>query len=100
VKISLMVRQYADAINCTNSVTLGNGITISVVTPVYFLATKFEAFHNRSAGNYYSVDIEDIVFLLEHRSGILIEVMDGLGDDPGSVGVIIRQLELMAKLDV
>jgi len=118
-------RWYADAINNTSSVTLGNGITISVVTPVYFLATKFEAFHNRSAGNYYSADMEDIVFLLEHRSGILIEVMDGLEkvkaylvneasdllnsdflnilpglvDDPGSAGVVTRQLELISKLE-
>ncbi|MFX4227442.1 MAG: hypothetical protein ACFHHU_06045 [Porticoccaceae bacterium] len=43
---------------------------------MYSLATKFEAFANRGNGDYFSHDMEDIVFVLENRSGVLREILD------------------------
>lgn len=45
-------------------------LPIKVVDPIYFLGTKFEAYHGRGNGDIFSHDMEDIFFVLEHRSGI------------------------------
>ena len=67
---------YPEAIENSTSVELDTNIEISVVAPVFFLATKFEAFIGRGNGDYFSHDLEDIVFVLENRSNILREVLD------------------------
>jgi predicted nucleotidyltransferase len=116
-------RWYPEAIKAPDRVALSNGIEINVVTPLLFLATKFEAFHGRASGNYFSKDMEDIVFILEHRSSLMNEFLDGsenirayigrqaamllqsefrnvlpgLVDDDGSFKSVYRLLELMAK---
>ena len=69
-------RWYPEAIKYSSPIQLDNGINISVVVPVYFLATKFEAFIGRGNGDYFSHDLEDILFILENRNNILIEVLD------------------------
>ena len=66
---------YPDAIEHSFVKDLG-AVEISVVAPVYFLATKFEAFKGRGNGDYFSHDLEDIAFVLENRSNILREVLD------------------------
>jgi hypothetical protein len=69
-------RWYKEAIKEAFGVTLPSGITIRVVSPVYFLATKFEAFAGRGKGDYFSHDLEDIVFVLENRERFIFELMD------------------------
>ena len=69
-------RWYKEAIREAFEVTLPSGITIRVVSPVYFLATKFEAFAGRGKGDYFSHDLEDIVFVLENRERFIFELMD------------------------
>lgn len=69
-------RWYQAAIEQANEVTLPSGRLIKVVSPAYFLATKFEAFAGRGKGDYFSHDLEDIVFVLENRQGLIIELMD------------------------
>lgn len=71
---------YPEAIANSFTKLLDNGVSISIVAPVYFLATKFEAFNGRGNGDYYSHDLEDIVFVLENRSNILREVLDAASD--------------------
>jgi hypothetical protein len=52
-------------------------LSIKVVNSIYFLATKFEAFNDRGKGDYAaSHDLEDIVFVLENRTNIILELMD------------------------
>lgn len=41
-----------------------------------FLATKLEAFADRGEGVYFSHDLEDVVFILENRDGVILEMMD------------------------
>lgn len=69
-------RWYNEAIENAIVSQLPNGINIRVVNPAYFLATKFEAFAGRGKGDYFSHDLEDIVFVLENREGLVIELMD------------------------
>ncbi|WP_185236085.1 nucleotidyl transferase AbiEii/AbiGii toxin family protein [Teredinibacter franksiae] len=70
-------RWYRGAMDTALSHSLNDDLSISVVNPVYFLATKFEAFKGRGNGDYAaSHDMEDIVFVLENRNGIIRELMD------------------------
>lgn len=71
-------RWYREAIGKSMRVVLPNGIGINVVSPAYFLATKFEAFAGRGKGDYFSHDLEDIVFVMENRSGLIKELSDCL----------------------
>lgn len=73
-------RWYSDAIEYAQPYKLTDTLTIQLVNSTYFLATKFEAFHGRGEGDYFSHDLEDIIYLLEHRSGLAIELMDSNPD--------------------
>jgi hypothetical protein len=51
------------------------GTEIRVISPVYFLATKLEAFNDRGRNDFLgSSDLEDIITLLNGREEILAEV--------------------------
>ncbi len=69
-------RWYSDAIKEASDFHLSNGVSIRVVSPVYFLATKFEAFSGRGKGNHFSHDLEDIMFVMENRERFIFELMD------------------------
>lgn len=69
-------RWYKAAISEASEVSLPSGAVIQVVSPAYFIATKFEAFAGRGKGDYFSHDLEDIVFVMENRSSLVIELMD------------------------
>lgn len=69
-------RWYQSAINEASEVSLPDGTVIRVVSPAYFIATKFEAFAGRGKGDFFSHDLEDIVFVMENRNGLLFELMD------------------------
>jgi hypothetical protein len=73
-------RWYKAAIKDATEIPLPNGTVIRVVSPAYFLATKFEAFAGRGNGNYFSHDMEDIVFVLENRNRLVFELMDCTGE--------------------
>lgn len=65
---------YPAAIQHSQPYVLQPGLIINLIAPVYFLATKFEAFAGRGHGDYYSHDLEDIVFVLENRAGIAADI--------------------------
>jgi len=67
---------YKSAIQDANQVSLPSGISIRVVSAAYFIATKFEAFAGRGEGNYFSHDLEDIIYVIENRSRLIFELMD------------------------
>jgi hypothetical protein len=49
--------------------------SVKIFQPVYFLATKIEAFNNRGGGDgRWSSDFEDIVYVLNNRSAIWEEL--------------------------
>lgn len=69
-------RWYKETIAEPMKMSLPSGIVIQVVSPVYFIATKFEAFAGRGKGDYFSHDLEDIVFVMENRTELIMELMN------------------------
>lgn len=67
-------RWYNEAIKEAFEFQLASGILIRVVRPDYFLATKFEAFNGRGKGDYFSHDLEDIIFVMENRDRFILEL--------------------------
>jgi predicted nucleotidyltransferase len=67
---------YPDAIKHARKISLDSNLKIDVVSPTYFLATKFEAFKGRGNGDYFSHDIEDIIFVLENSSEIINQILN------------------------
>ena len=66
---------YLPAIENANYVQLEKELTIKLVTPPYFLATKIEAFKGRGKGDYMaSHDMEDIITVLDGRREIVDEI--------------------------
>ncbi|UUA71793.1 hypothetical protein [Cellvibrio sp. QJXJ] len=118
---------YSDALATAQPYPIDNGITIRLVTPGYFLATKFEAFKGRGNGDLLaSRDMEDILNLVDGREELLTEVrqlapelktylanaftlllempeinylvQSTADNDSGREEIIFERLELLAKL--
>ncbi len=65
------VGAIANAVDCE----LEAGLTIHVVTPPYFCATKIEAFHGRGNGDYAgSHDLEDFLTVVDGRPELVAEI--------------------------
>jgi predicted nucleotidyltransferase len=73
-------RWYKDAIKYAQKKTLPDGQIIRLVSPPYFLATKFEAWLDRGKGDYFSHDMEDIIYLIEHREKLRDDLMGATPD--------------------
>lgn len=68
-------RWYRQALESAEPVSLGGEITIRVVSPPLFVATKLEAYQGRGHGDpLESRDIEDILNLVDGRPELLNEV--------------------------
>jgi len=68
-------RWYTDAIHNAQTVAIDENLSIRLVTPAHFLATKLEAFFGRGNGDFWgSHDLEDIVTVIDGRAGILDEL--------------------------
>ena len=74
-------RWYLPAITNATSVELAGDLTIRLVAPPYFLATKFEAFRGRGGGDFQaSHDMEDIITVLDGRPEIVSEIRASADD--------------------
>ena len=69
-------RWYKAAINEADNIKLASGKTIRLVSPTYFIATKFEAFNGRGAGEFFSHDLEDIIFVMENRDNLILDLIN------------------------
>ena len=68
-------RWYSDALRTAQMHTLEPGLEIRVLTPVYFLATKLEAWLGRGNNDpITSQDIEDIINLVDGREVVVNEI--------------------------
>ena len=68
-------RWYAAALQSATWYQLDPETRIRILTPVYFLATKFEAFWGRGAHDVLSSkDLEDILLLLDARDALFEEI--------------------------
>ena len=85
-------RWYQPAVESAKMVDL-SGLTLRCITPVYFVATKLEAFHGRGDGDYSaSHDLEDVIAVVDGRQELVDEVLEA----PQDVRDYIR--EDLAKL--
>ena len=64
---------YKPGFNSLQKVLVGDQ-TVRMLSPTYFMATKFEAFHTRGGDPRGSYDFEDIIYVLENRMGIVEEI--------------------------
>lgn len=68
-------RWYRDAMTTARDFTLTEALTIKLVEPVYFVATKLEAYLGRGNGDALSShDIEDLINIFDGREEIVAEV--------------------------
>lgn len=74
-------RWYKAALQTAQLYPISEEINIRLVTPVYFLATKFEAFKGRGKNDLLgSRDIEDILNLIDGRAEFGQELMQAADD--------------------
>lgn len=67
-------RWYLPAIASARQVPLGE-FSLRLITPVYFVATKLDAFRGRGAGDYSaSHDLEDLITVVDGRTELIDEV--------------------------
>ncbi|WP_457812181.1 hypothetical protein [Sinorhizobium meliloti] len=68
-------RWYARGIDTATRHQLSEGLTIQVLTPALFLATKLEAFAGRGNNDLFtSRDAEDILLVVDGRESLLDEI--------------------------
>lgn len=68
-------RWYHEAFASAQKFVIEDGINIKIFDPVYFLATKMEAFKDRGENDgRISADFEDIIFVLNKRNTIWKEL--------------------------
>ena len=74
-------RWYKDALKTAEIYAISDKINIRLVTPIYFLATKFEAFKGRGKNDLLSSrDIEDILNVIDGRAELQQELIDAEDD--------------------
>lgn len=83
---------YSQTFNTARRHELEPGLFIRVVHPVYFLGTKFEAWLGRGENDIYAHDLEDIFYLLEHRTGIEQLIFDA---DPTVQSYLAKQCKML-----
>ena len=73
-------RWYEPAIASAENAEI-TGLSIRLITPVYFLATKLEAFRGRGNEDYSgSHDLEDVIAVIDGRPEIVDEVRTAASD--------------------
>lgn len=74
-------RWYRQAIEHAQPYRLNDSITINLLAPAYFIATKLEAYHGRGSNDPLSShDLEDIINLIDGREELAGEIL-GAGAD-------------------
>lgn len=86
-------RWYKAAMATATPYELTTSLTINLVSPVYFIATKLEAFKGRGKGDVLaSRDIEDILNLLDGRSELISEIQNTTPELQHYIATEITQL--------
>ena len=68
---------YPEGVKTSIEHTIDNAAPIRIFTSPYFIASKMEAFKTRGESDLYaSHDLEDIVFVLDHRDSIEEELIN------------------------
>lgn len=74
-------RWYKAAMGTAEEREIAPELTIKVVSPPYFCATKMEAFDGRGKGDYLaSHDLEDIIAVIDGRENLVAEIQQAPQD--------------------
>lgn len=92
-------RWYRDTIKTAWILELRPDLKVHMVDPVYFLATKFEAWLGRGQNDIYSHDLEDVFYVLEHRTGIDLQVYNASAEIKQYLAEKCRMLLIHPGLD-
>ncbi len=88
---------YEDALKTAQIFPLQEDLNIRLVMPVYFIATKLEAYKGRGKGDILaSRDIEDILNLFDGREALVSEVLNA---DQDVKDYIKKELQQLLKFD-
>jgi predicted nucleotidyltransferase len=72
-------RWYAEGFKESIAIEIAQNITVKILSPPFFIATKFEAFKGRGKNDgRTSQDFEDIVYVLENRQNIWSEMQNSI----------------------
>lgn len=83
---------YKPALAAAEWMEMGD-LRLRVVTPVYFLATKLEAFRARGGGDVSgSHDLEDVITVIDGRAEIIEEVRSAPADARAYIASELREL--------
>jgi hypothetical protein len=86
-------RWYPEVMRTAHRYILPSGMDIRLTAPQYFIATKLEAFRTRGNGDArLSYDMEDIIAVLDGRSGIEKEIVASSPEVRSHIGAEFRQL--------
>ncbi len=90
-------RWYRDAVAAAEFYSAAPGLDVRAITPLYFVATKLEAFAGRGHGDYQaSHDVEDVLSVLAGLDVLRSEVEA----DTSAAGVAVRRaLSELARND-
>lgn len=84
---------YRPAIDHAEERELESGLKIRLVSPVYFCASKLEAFAARGKGDFAaSKDLEDLIAVIDGRSELVGEVRSAEGDVRGYIAKEVKPL--------
>jgi hypothetical protein len=84
---------YSGAVATAVSVEIAPKVHIRVITPIYFLATKLEAFTDRGENDFLgSSDLEDIISVVNGREELIFEVEDAPDDVRAYIAAAIADL--------
>lgn len=86
-------RWYPLAISSAQWVKLEDDLAIRLIAAPVFIATKFEAFHDRGKGNFLmSHDLEDIITVVDGRVSLIEEVKHAANDLREALALNFRKL--------
>jgi len=68
-------RWYRPAMHASQNMEIADGLSIRMISPPYFVATKLEAFFGRGRGDYLaSADLEDFLAMVDGRQELTAEI--------------------------
>jgi hypothetical protein len=75
--LGFSTRWYPEAFVCAQSVALPSGRVVRLITPLYLVATKIEAFKDRGQGDFAaSHDLEDLVAVLASDASLRARIRE------------------------
>lgn len=84
---------YEPALATAGKRELEPGLTILLISPVYFCASKLEVFRDRGKDDYQSSrDLEDMISVIDGREELVGEINAAKGDVRSYLGKQIAQL--------